>query len=102
MSDQFAVNEAFENELLPATREALERGAKYYKTAWLEHIDPNLGTLDNVKHVIDVHVQYKLLKALVNLDYGKYDEFVADLGSAVGYIANAVNKAKYLLEREEK
>ena len=99
--DEFAVNEAFENVLLPATREALERGAKYYKTTWLEHIDPNVSDFENVKHVLDVHVQYKIAKALVALDYGKIDEFVADLGSAVGYMANAVNKAKYLMEQEK-
>jgi len=100
MSEKYAVNEAFENELLPATREALERGAKLHKTAWLDHIDGSMSMFENVKHVIDVHVQERLLMALARLDYGDYDGFVERLGTAVGYIANAVNKARYLLEQE--
>ena len=102
MADKYAVNEAFENELLPATKEALERGAKLHKTAWLDHIDGNMSTFENVKHVFDVHVQERIFMALVRLDYGDYDGFVERLGTAVGYMANAVNKAGYLLEKEKK
>ena len=101
MSDKYAVREAFEDLLLPQIEIALQRGEEIHKEEWIEHIDPTLSAFENVKHVIDVHFQERLLMALARLDYGDIDGFIERLGTCVGYIANAVNKAKYLLNKEQ-
>ena len=93
---KYAIREAFEELLLPQIEIALDRGEAIHKEEWIEHIDGSLSPFENVKHVIDVHVQERLLMALSRLDYGDFDGFVERLGTCVGYIANAVNKAKYL------
>lgn len=96
MGERYAVTAAFEDLLMPEIEKALKRGEEVHKTEWLEHIDGNMSDFENVKHVIDIHVQERLLMALSRLDYGDFDGFVERLGTAVGYIANAVNKADYL------
>ena len=96
--DQFAVQDAFDRLLLPATQEALKRGAKYYKTTWKEHIHPEMNTLQNVQHVIETHAECRIKQALERLDYGDLEGFVELMGSAVGYLANACLKAEYLLK----
>ena len=98
--DKFGPLDAYEKLLHPATMEALERGSKYYQTTWLEHMHENMNTLQNVRHVIDIHAETRINQALERLDYKDFEGFLKYMGSAVGYLANAVLKAKYLLDKE--
>ena len=99
--DVYAVQDAFDRLLLPATQEALKRGAEYYKMTWKEHIHPEMSTLQNVQHVIETHAETRIKQALERLDYGDLEGFVKLIGSAVGYLANACLKAERLLEKEK-
>lgn len=98
--NNFGPLDAYEKLLHPAAMEALERGSKKYKSTWLEHMHSEMDILENVRLVIEIHAECRIKEALERLDYGDFDGFLEKMGSAVGYLANAVLKAKYLLDRE--
>ena len=95
-----AVQDHFEDILLDKIREALQRGTDQHGSEWLSHIHTEMNTLDNVKHVWDIHVQARVLEAFVALDYGRYEEFLEKIASAIGYMSNMSLKAMFLLDRE--
>ena len=90
--------DAFEEILSPAAVRALERGVEKYGDTWREHLRADMSPLWNVEHTIDKHAQTRIKQALERLDYGDVEGFVYYMGSAVGYLANAVCKAIYLDE----
>lgn len=98
--DEHGPLDTFEKVLAPATLSALERGIEKYGNTWPKHMRAEKGMLWNAEHSIDKHAQTRIKQALEALDYGNVDEFVALMGSAVGYLANAICKVLYL-DREE-
>lgn len=85
----------FEEALSPQVREALERGFEKYGNVWKAHIHTG-DLLEDVKHVVDLHIQTRMLEALIALDYGDVELFEEKMASAVGYICNAIAKARYI------
>jgi hypothetical protein len=85
----------FEDVLSPQVRQTLERGFENYGNVWKEHIHTG-DLLEDVKHVVDLHVQARLLEALIALDRQDINGFEEKMASAVGYICNAIAKARYI------
>jgi len=92
--DQHGPSDAFEQDLLPAARAALARGRDQYGEQWLRHLHYQ-RPLDDALHTIRVHADCRIAQALEHLDYDDIDGFIARLGSAVGYLANAICKARF-------
>jgi len=84
---------AYVDELHPAALAALERGVEQYGAAWKEHMTWD-GMLADAEHTIRVHAQCRISEALERLDYGDVQGFIDKLGSAVGYLANAIHKVQ--------
>jgi hypothetical protein len=94
--DEHGPLDAFNEILSQAAVEALERGVEEYGNTWMNHLRADKSPLWNADHTIDRHAQTRIKQALERLDYGDTEGFIAYLGSAVGYLANAVCKAVYL------
>jgi len=94
--NEYGPFDAYIQDLHPAAIEALERGITQYGPTWLKHVDEEQSPLWNARHTIEVHAQCRIAQALERLDYGDVEGFIEHLGSAVGYLANAICKAKYL------
>lgn len=99
--DEHGPLHAYILDLSRAAIDALARGRAKYGTAWKDHLRPDRTPLENVQHTIEVHAQTRIKQALERLDYGDVDGFIANLGSAVGYLANAVCKARYLASLQD-
>ena len=90
---QYGPLTAWREDLNPSVEEALLRGATEYGAMWLEHMAGD-SCLADVRHTIEVHAMCRIHEAVERLDYGDTDGFIAKLGSAVGYLANAICKAR--------
>ena len=97
--DEHGPLDAYEQELHPATLEALERGVGY-GALWQNHYRKDWTLLENVQHTVEVHAQCRIAEALERLDNGDLEGFVAKLGSAVGYLANSICKVRYAQSNE--
>lgn len=86
-----------EEVLLPKVREALDRGYQTYGNVWKEHIHTG-DLLEDVKHLVDLHITARMTEALIALDYQNLDLFEEKMASAVGYICNSIAKARYIKE----
>ena len=94
--DKYGPLDAYIEYLHPAAMAALTRGVMKYGPVWLEHTQTEQSPMWNVRHTIDIHAQCRIAQALERLDYGDVEGFIEYLGSAVGYLANAICKAKYI------
>jgi hypothetical protein len=99
--NEYGPLDTFNAALLPAVRAALYRGIEQYGNTWNEHLDPERDPLWNARHTIEVHADCRIAEALERLDYGDVEGFRDKLGSAVGYLANALCKAIYLTREDE-
>lgn len=87
--------DAFEKELLPRIRAALERGAAR-GDMWERDAQARGNIVANAEHVIGIHVSGRLGEALQLLDYGDIDQAYDKLASAVGYMAVLIGQTKAL------
>lgn len=98
--DEHGPLDAFEKVLIPAALSELEKGIEKYGNTWANHPRADKDMLWNAKHTISTHADTRIKQALEALDYGNIDEFVVLMGSAVGYLANAICKVLFI-EREK-
>jgi hypothetical protein len=92
--------ETFENVLTPEVKKALDRGYEKYGNVWKDHIHTG-DLLEDVKHLVDLHIKARIAEALIALDYKDLKTFEEKMASAVGYICNAITKARYIHHRKQ-
>lgn len=92
--------ETFENIVIPEVRKTLARGYETYGNIWKTHIHTG-DLLEDVKHLIDIHIKARMLEGLIALDYGDVNTFEEKMSSAIGYMCNGITKARYLKKLKE-